>query len=96
MKKVNDDSQKIMTEQETKKKLYGIAKMRGVDIEFLHVWDKWDKLINNCTNESEAKHMGVMAMADIYKLVGFKGGLTVNGEVIIPDDGEAPKSIFED
>ena len=52
---------------------------------------KWDKLIANCKNESESKHMKAMACAEIYNVMGYSGGITMGGQVIIPDDRPIPE-----
>lgn len=47
---------------------------------------KWDRLIANCKNDVERKHIKTMACVDIYQSMGYSHGLTVSGKVIIPDD----------
>ena len=49
-------------------------------------FDKWDKVLAKCTNLEERKHISVMASAEIYKMMNYAGGLSVNGKVIIADD----------
>jgi hypothetical protein len=54
-------------------------------------FDKWDNLLAKCTNESERKHIKVMAIAEMHTLMGYRDGLTVNGQVIIGDEDTVDK-----
>ena len=45
---------------------------------------KWDKLIANCKNESEVKHMRRLACAEIYNALGYSGGIKMGQDVVIP------------
>ena len=57
------------------------------------LFTKWDKLIANCTNESEIKHMKNLACAEIYSALGYRGGITVGGDVVIPAESQDNKLI---
>lgn len=48
------------------------------------LFDKWDKLLVKCKNETELKHMRKLACAEIYSSLGYSDGLLVGGEVVIP------------
>ena len=50
------------------------------------LFDKWDRALLSCKNEVESKHMKAMACAEIYTVLGYRGGITVGGKVIIPDE----------
>lgn len=57
------------------------------------LFEKWDKLMAKCKNESELNHIGALACAEIYSAMGYGGGLTVDGEVMIPNEDRNPKRI---
>ena len=57
------------------------------------LFDKWDKAIASCKNENEVKHMKAMAAAEIYTALGYSGGITVGGQVVIPAEDTGPKPI---
>lgn len=52
------------------------------------VFDKWDNLLQKCTNDEERKHIKVMAITEIHQMMNYAGGLSVGGKVVI-DDGDA-------
>ncbi|KKN18078.1 hypothetical protein LCGC14_0959370 [marine sediment metagenome] len=54
---------------------------------------KWDKLIANCKNESEVKHMRHLACAEIYNALGFSGGITMGEDIVIPAENKDSKII---
>lgn len=54
---------------------------------------KWDKLIANCRNESEVKHMRRLACVEIFSALGYRGGLQVGGDTVIPAEDTGPKII---
>lgn len=53
------------------------------------VMDQWDTKIKNCRNDEERSHMKKVAIAEIFNLMGYRGGLTINNQVVIPDDTES-------
>lgn len=79
----------IKTEYDTRKEILkqahrflGPEAVQQVKMHF----NKWDKIIKNCNNDTEKSHMKKMAIAELYKLMGYYQGLTVNGEEIIPPE----------
>ena len=88
-----------LNETETRKRLVADCMRRfgpeGVR-QLTLLFEKWDKIIINCKNDNELKHMRAMASAEIYSALGYSGGLTVGGQVIIPAEsqllrGQAPE-----
>ena len=78
----------VMPEKQTRDKILAYAKRLGCFVEVKQLMDKYDGLLRRCTNESERKHIATIGVTEIHKLIGFRGGLSVGGELIIPDDNE--------
>ena len=83
-------------EQETRKKLiddclyrFGPEGVRQLKLLFT----KWDQVIAQCKNNEELKHMRTMASAEIFSLLGYSGGLTVGGKVVIPAEDNDSKLV---
>jgi len=78
---------KNKTESETRKSIikqalrfYGPEAEKQVRMHF----DKYDKILKSTKNESEHKHIKHLALAELYKMMGFYQGLSVDGEELIP------------
>lgn len=89
MKKKKRKPNEPLSERDTRlrifsdcRKLYGPEAERQLRLTF----DKWDRLIAKCTNPEELKHIKVMAAAEIHQMMGYRGGLTVGGKVVIEGD----------
>jgi hypothetical protein len=79
---------KIVDEATYRKNLLNEAKIQGCERELLHIFNKYDMLLRNCTNDLERKHIGMLGVLELSKLldngnVGEGGSLIVNGETII-------------
>lgn len=79
---------KIIDEQTYRKSLLGEAKILGCEKELLQIFDKFDRLLKNCSNDEERKHIGSLGVLEVHKLldngnVGNGGSLSINGEVVI-------------
>lgn len=62
--------------------------MLGCEKELLQIFDKYDRLLRNCRNDEERKHIGSLGVIEVHKLldngdVGVGGSLTIDGEVVI-------------
>ena len=75
-----------MSEQKTREKIMIQAIKLGCGLEVAGLFKKYDDLLKTCTNDSEREHIKVLAITDIYKFIGFSGGLTIDNQVVIPDD----------
>lgn len=87
--KKRKDPNKPLSERETRLRIFAdCRKNYGPEAErqLRMTFDKWDRLLAKCTNPEEAKHIRVMAAAEIHQMMGYRGGLTVGGKVIITDD----------
>lgn len=80
------------TEAETRVKIlndclqfYGPEAQRQLKM----VFAKYDGLLAKCTNQEERKHIKILAITDIYKMMGYQDGLRVGNQVVL--DAEKPK-----
>ena len=77
----------IQSEAETRQgvikqalRFYGPEAARQVQVHF----DKYDAILAKVTNKFERKHIKHLALAELYKMMGYYQGLVVNGQEIIP------------
>lgn len=88
-KKSDKVNHNTLNEKATRKKLLLDAQVRfGPEgaRQLQMMFNKYDKLLKNCQNESERQHIKKIAAADVYQALGYRGGLQVGGEIVIPDD----------
>lgn len=79
-------SNKVLSEQETRKRLLTHARMVGCEGDMLKIFAKYDKLLRNCTNELERRDIGKLAAVEVYRLLGGGGELYVDGQLVCKDD----------
>lgn len=79
-------NQKPLSEIETRRKIYALAKKLGCEIELQQIFDRYDGLLKRCTNQLERQQIAVMANAEVHRLIGFRNALIVDGKEIIPAD----------
>lgn len=77
---------KILNEQETRQKMFQLAKSLGCTIELKRIFERYDPLLKRTNDETEKKQIAIMANAELHKLFSFRNALVVNGEEIIPAD----------
>jgi len=77
---------KIQTEQQSRKNVLNIAAGIGQLEAAKEIFAKYDRLLEKYKDAKEREQIGIMGAAEIYKLLGFKDGLAVNGKEIIPED----------
>ena len=75
-------SDKILDEKETRKKMISFARQMGSEKELLLLFAKYDNLLRNCSNEKERRDIGKLGALEIFKLLGGRGELTVNGQLV--------------
>ena len=78
------DNKKIYSEYETRRNLLSTAEYFGCKKEMLQIFDKYDRALKKCTNETERKHIAACGAAEIHRLFGCSGSLEVDSKVIIP------------
>lgn len=77
---------KIRSEAETRRRILALAKSLGCDIDVQKIFDRYDKLLKNCTNEVERQQISIMGTAELHRFLDCRGALVVNGQEIIPAD----------
>src|SRR5579859_3967859 len=79
----NSYSNKILPEQESRKRILTHARLVGCEKEMMLLFAKYNKLLKACTNEKERLDIGKLAAVEVFRLLGDTGSLTVNGELVI-------------
>jgi hypothetical protein len=79
-------SNKVLPEQETRKRLLSHARLVGCEKEMIIVLNKYDKLLRNCKNDGERRDISKLGCYEIYKLLGGNGRLYVNNQLVAKDD----------
>jgi hypothetical protein len=84
--KRNPDGTYVIPERDYRLRLIEEAKWKGCEVELLQLFDKWDKVMRNCTNEEELKAMGKLGVLEVSNLLdgrylGRGGNLIIGGEV---------------
>lgn len=60
---------KIANEARTRHAMLKLATHLGCPMELKQIFDKYDKLLKNCSNETESKHIKQLALSDINNLL---------------------------
>lgn len=79
----NSYNDRVMPEDETRRKILNQARRLGCETEIRNIFNKIDKLMRNCTNESERLDIGKMGALEVYKMLGLYGKMYVNNELVI-------------
>ena len=79
-------SNKVLPEQETRRRLLTHARLAGCERDMLLLFSKYDKLMRNCSNDAERRDMSSVACTEVYKLLGGGGELYVNGQLVMKDN----------
>lgn len=82
----NNLSNKVLPEQETRKRLLTHARLVGCERDMMLLFAKFDKLMRNCTNERERDDMRKLGAVEVYKLLGGGGELVVDGQLVCKDN----------
>ena len=83
-----ETSGKITSEQDFRRSLLSLAAAQGCSMELQIIFDRYTRLLQGCTNQMERKHISVMGLAEVHKLLNAQGALVVNGVEILPAIGE--------
>lgn len=78
----NNLSDKAVPEEETRRNFLKNAKMMGCEKEMQMLFDKYDNLLRNCTNDKERLDIAKLGVLEIYKLLGGGGELFINNELV--------------
>jgi hypothetical protein len=85
---------KVQNEINTRKYILELAQLQGCYGEAKIIMDKYDKLLIGCTNPIEKKHIAIMGVAELHKLLNVQGALVINGVEILPAIGEIRDIIY--
>lgn len=78
----NNFSNKVLSEQETRRRLLRDAKKMGCEKEMFLIFTKYDNLLRNCPNEKERKDIAKLGIFEMYTLLGRGGELYVDGQLV--------------
>ena len=78
---------KTKTEAQTRKGLMEHARRIGAAEDLAHLFDYWDKILI-LAPPSEKSEVSKMAILEVQNLLDIHGGLTVNGEIVVPNKEE--------
>jgi hypothetical protein len=79
-------SDKVLSEQETRKRLLTHARLVGCEKDMLLLFAKADKMMRSCSNAKERNDMGKVFATEVYRLLGGGGELYINGELVCKDN----------
>jgi len=79
---LNNYSNRILPEREFRRKILTRARTLGCEKEMLLCFNKYDNLLRNCASEAERKDIAKLANVEVYRLLGGKGPLVVDGQLI--------------
>ena len=79
---------KIKPEHQTRKEILELARFQNCEIDVRAIFDKYDRILLNCKNDIERKHIAVMAIAELHNALNVTGELIVNGVELIPSSEE--------
>jgi len=79
-------SNKVLDENETRKRLLRHARLVGCEMEMRLLLEKYDKLLRNCTNEKERADIAKLGCYEMYRLLGGGGELYVDNQLVAKDD----------
>ncbi len=85
--RIDPNTKKIAPEDLFRKKILARARYIGVETEVRQIFDKYDLLLKNCTNQQEREAIGVLGVTELSKYLDCTS-LTVNGKVIVDDSDE--------
>jgi hypothetical protein len=77
---------KIANEIQMRKGILATARAWGCEKDVLQIFERYDRILKNCTNPTERYQIGVMGSAEIHKFLGCRGPLIIDGQEIIPAD----------
>lgn len=79
----NSYNGKVMPEDETRRKLLLKAKRLGCEKEVRIIFDKYDKLMRVCPNDSERADIGRLGALEVFKILDLYGKMYVNNKLVI-------------
>jgi len=83
---INNPEVKVLDEKKTREKLIIFARKRGFEFDLIKIFNKYDNLLKNCTNEKERKDIGKLGAYEVYNLLNRSGDLYVDGQLVVKGD----------
>lgn len=77
---------KKASETQMRRGILATARGWGCEKDVLKIFDRYDRLLKNCTNPIERYQIGVMGAAEVHKFLGCRGPLVIDGQEILPAD----------
>jgi hypothetical protein len=72
--------QKIIKEDQSRKTLFTVATQMGCQVELAQIFNRYDRLLKNCANQTEIDHISLLGIAEVNKLMSFvKNAYSVDG-----------------
>jgi hypothetical protein len=78
------DTSKPVPEREMRTRVIKMAKLLGCVPEVETIFKKYDSLLRNCVDPTERYQIGLAGVSELHTLMGMRGALIVNGQIIIP------------
>lgn len=77
---------KTKNEKEMRKTVLNMAKLLGCVPEVQAIFTKYDDLLSRAIDVNERYHIGLAGVKELHTLMGMRGALIVNGQIILPPD----------
>jgi len=91
---IKKTNRKVQNEKNTRKHILELAKLQGCDHEARQIMEKYDRLLAGCADAKEKKHIAIMGIAELHKLMNVQGPLIINGVEVLPAIGEIRDIIY--
>lgn len=82
----NNLNNKVFNEQETRRRLLLRAKENNCEGDMILLFDKYDRLLRNCTNAKEREDIAKLGNYEMWRLLGGGGELYVDGKLVAKED----------
>jgi len=79
-------SEKVKTEKEMRKTVLHMAKLLGCVHEVQTIFSKYDNLLKTATDNNERYQIGLAGVKELHTLMGMRGALIVDGQIILPPE----------
>jgi hypothetical protein len=77
-----------LSEAEMRKRAINQARAQGCEMECRMLFDKYDNLLRNCSNDLERKHIAITAIAELHRLLNCQDALVINNVEVLPALGD--------
>ena len=88
LRNINGEQVEVLDERAYRKRLFALANDLGCTEELKRIFNKFDSLMQRCTNKEEAQAIAAMGVQEVSKLLdnmslGKGGVVTINDKVVI-------------